>query len=243
MKYPSLTLDQVERLSAELLAGREIDLANEVKWVGSGSELDVDDLEDLEAEVERRLGEFMASGNKDKDSLEAELSGVIHRELQVLPLGVLDDPGFWRYLTVAHLWQFTVWREEKAFGKGWQEHRSYCDGQKSSECVPLRMFIRGQVAERDGDYGLTGAGGEATDFWRSHVVRVRTSYARPIAQALSAMQGDQATRLTTDPLRELAKRLQRISSNVALLSYDEQAAAGLVQELREGMEGWEKPSR
>ena len=48
---------------------------------------------------------------------------------------------------------------------------TYVDGGK--ECVPFRMFLRAQAIRQEDDYSLAGALPKATDFWRSHVIRVQ----------------------------------------------------------------------
>ena len=70
---------------------------------------------------------------------------------------------------------------------------------------------------------------KATDFWRSHVVRVRTGTAPSLVRAFVDMQRQR--RLPTDPLRQFAKALNRTWSNVVLSIYDDEAQA-LVEEIR-----------
>jgi hypothetical protein len=67
--------------------------------------------------------------------------------------------------------------------------------------------------------------------WRSHILRVRTSYAPALAAALVHRQADPNRRMTTEQLREFVKRVNRVASNVVLLLYDEGQAETLLNEL------------
>lgn len=231
MKYPVISLDESERLCARLVEGLEIDVNNVVKWMGTSPEIDLELIKSTALQLRDDLEEFEASGASDKDAFEGQASAKLHAALADLPLAVLDDPGFWRYLAIAHLWAIVVWREPKAFEKDWTKYRVYVDGRLQTECVPLRMFLRGQIAVVDGDYALTSAVPAATDFWRSHVARVRTSYSPVLARAFIREQV--ADRMSTDDLRAYAKRLQRVASNVVLHTYDDDAAATLLASLRD----------
>lgn len=227
--YPTISLDECKRIVGLLLDEQEVNVDDAIKWVGP-EEVDVQAFEPIAQELKRDLTVFEGGGSSDKDAFEGVAAAKLHAGLRHLPLAVLDDPGFWRYLSVGLFWDVIVWREAGAFQKEWQDYRRYIDGTKQSECVPLRMYLRGQIALRDGDYGLASAVPEATDLWRSHIVRVRTSYSPVLAQGLLRMQRDD--RLPTTPLRELAKRIRRVSSNVVLHLYEDGEVDQLLEELR-----------
>lgn len=231
MKYPVVSLDECERLCARLIGGLDIDVNSAVKWMGASPEIDLEPLKSTASQLHDDLQVFEASEASDKDLFEGQASAKVHAALADLPLAVLDDPGFWRYLSIAHLWGVVFWREQKAFAKDWSKYRVYVDGRLQTECVPLRMFLRGQIAVVDGDYSLASVVPAATDFWRSHIVRVRTSYSPRLAQAFVREQ--LADRMSTDELRAYAKRLQRVASNVVLNTYDDRAAAALLASIRD----------
>ena len=158
----------------------------------------------------------------------------------------MDDPGFWRYLTVAHLSAFTIWRQPSAFkpvdgevdggdsapGPEFNKYRTYVDGRNHAECVPLRMFIRGRLASDAGDPDLAAAAKEMTDIWRSHIVRVRTSYWPHLAAAYMRQQKDEHKRLNTDDIREQAKRLNRLNSNIVIIPNSNDEADEYLENLR-----------
>ncbi len=60
---------------------------------------------------------------------------------------ILDDPGFWRYLSLAHYRSFIRWRERGAFADG--KFELYVDGRTATECVLTRMYDRGASAIGD----------------------------------------------------------------------------------------------
>ena len=167
---------------------------------------------------------------EERERLEGEAAPLLHEALRAVDIEVLDDPGFWRYLSLDLFWDFIRWREEPAFAKGLNYYLKYVDGERSTECVLTRMYLRaGAVGGIEfGHY--TSAVPKATDFWRSHIVRVKTGTAPPVVRAFVDMQ--QRHRLSTGPLRGFAKVLNRTWSNVALTVYDDAAATDLIGELR-----------
>lgn len=232
MKHPSISLDEVRRIAAERLQGSDVDVSGSVKWVGDGASLDLEPIKAAAAQIDGDLDAFVASGNSDKDAFEGAAAVPLYAALAPLSLDVLDDQGFWRYLSMAHLWTLTTWREP-AFRKEeaeWSKYRVYIDGRRQSECVALRMYLRARIAERDGDFSLATDIPEATDLWRSHIVRVRTSYSPVLAQAI--LEEQRAARMNTEDVRAFAKRIQRVASNVVLHLYEPDEAASLVTELR-----------
>lgn len=172
------------------------------------------------------------------ETLEGRFAGRVHEVLVECPIEVLDDHEFWTYLAVVHFWRFIVVREQKSFEKAKkggqaeldddatpaEEHvpfRRYFDGTDVYQ-IPLRMFIRAQAVEEHGDYSLTEAVADGTDFWRSHVVRVSTSYWPPLSRALVRRQADE--RLGTKELRKAAKTLNRFRANMYPAVYDDHLA-------------------
>ncbi len=232
MRYPTVSLSELEMLSGLLLAGKPIDLPNSVKWTGQGAEIELAEVSATCRQITSDLIDFRESDDaRLRDLFEGKSAGPLHATLKDLPLAVLDDPGFWRYVGVAHLWDLIVWRESKTFEKDWAKYRIYIDGRKHAECVPLRMFLRGQISlDSNGGYRASSEVPEGTDLWRSHIVRVRTSYIPPLARGLV----DQVAthKIATDPLRAYARRINRVRSNVTLQLYTEDEIVKLLDEQR-----------
>ena len=167
----------------------------------------------------------------DKDRFEGRSAPRLYSALSAFPTDVLDDPRFWAYLSVAYFWDFIAWREEGAFSRG--NYLKYLNAESPTESVLPRMFLRA-AAVGGPEYGdLAGAIPQGTDFWRSHVTRVRTGTAPVVARALVVSHRDD--RLATDDLRALARELNRSWTNVVLYLHDEDEAAGLIGELRQGL--------
>jgi hypothetical protein len=178
-----------------------------------------------------------AGGSKasaaNREQLEGELAEAVHAALKSVPIEILDDGRFWRYLAVRYFTEFIAWRENKALGKGNIE--KYFASKESHESIPLRLYLRAQsVLGGSGGYELAAAIPEGTDFWRSHILRVRTGRATPLTTAFAEMQSKQ--RLTTKPLRAFAKLVNRMWANVMLFEYSEKQATEVLTSLRTQMD-------
>jgi hypothetical protein len=230
VKYPSVSLDDLEHVSGQLLQDASTNIESSIRWVGDGDEIDLTAITALGRTIAVELAQLDPQPPTVGDEAEGKHAGDVHAALVDIPLRILDDPGFWRYLGATHLWSFTVARQRSTFETGdWMKYRKYVDGRTRAECVPLRMFIRGQIALRGLDYSLASAVSAATDLWRSHIVRIRTSYSPVLAQGLIRQQVP--TKMSTDDLREHAKRITRVASNVLLHLYDEKEVDTLLAEL------------
>lgn len=222
------------------------DVEGKVSWPGAGTQIDEMPLELARAEIEHLVaGERRLDGaatNCDQDRLEGEASAVWHRALldSGACVAALDDPGFWCYLGLAYTWNFAAWRETNGFRLKLDENgqlvtakslRAYVDGAKQRECVPLRMFLRLEAVGGQQHAALASAVRDGTDFWASHILRVTAGEHPPIVQAMVRRQADESTRLTTGPLREFAKQLNRTLTNVVPDLLDDDAADRLVGNL------------
>ena len=229
MKYLTLTNSDCKTLTARFLDEGWFDIGDQATETGSGKMVDVTDVETVAESVRAALAD---TGKTDGDTFEARFAGALHEALSEVPLPVVDDPGFWRFLGLQHFWDFIMWREPGAFESGDPgRYLRYLDGNLSTECVLLRMYLRGQIALRDGSYELASALPASGDFWRSHLIRVRTGASPVVAQALIDSQLE--NRMTTNPLRAYAKRLNRLSTNVLLPVQTDADARAIIEELRE----------
>ena len=230
MRYPTLTYSKTDELVALLVTDNATSVAPSIAWIGAGDEVDLGPLDNAVEELRDQYLEFQASGDGSQPEVfEGQAAGKLHHALRDLPVEVLDDPGFWRYVSLAKLWWFIEDRESGPIGRG--NHMTYVDGGHPTECVPLRMFLRAQAIRDDDDYSLASSMKNATDFWRSHVIRVKTSTAPPLARSFASMQSE--VRMPTDELRPFARRVNRMWSNVVLNRLDEDEASGVMKELYE----------
>ena len=228
--------DSAERFIDDL----DSDVRSASKKVGEGEALDMTALEAARSEIESLLP---ADGTRhDVDRTEGRASVVLYRAVSDsgADAAALDDPGFWRYVSLAQMWNFVVWREpafkpkqasldEPAPPKS--NYEQYVDGRNYFNCVATRMYLR--VKCLGGlEYGdLAWAVAKGTDFWRSHILRVKAGEHPFFVRAMVRRQMDPATRLDTDPLREFAKQLNRSLVNVVPAMLDEDAADAMVDEL------------
>lgn len=219
------------------------DLVDVVTLWGEGDDLDVTPLEDAQVMIEGLL-DREETQDSDPDQIEGEAACMLFGAITDAGTdpAALDDPGFWRYVCLAHIWNFAAWRQPAAFAwkrsaEGMPETpaslKSYVDGNRPHECVPVRMYLRVRALGGLEYANLASAVREGTDFWRSHILRVKVGEHPPIVRAMVRRQANDETRLLTDDLRELAKDLNRTLTNVVPALLDDDAAEDLVDELWE----------
>jgi hypothetical protein len=233
-RYPTIGYAATRSLVPPLLDGITVDFTDQTVHVGNDTEpvLDLGALEALGGELPTTIEEFeeTSTGAPDRDALEGRLAIDLYTALDpsAVPLEALDDLAFWRYVGLRHLWKFSQWREPAlASGSDWSKMAPYVDGLRASECVPLRMFLRASIAKEAGSIELSSAVPRATDFWRSHLVRVGTGSVPPLARAFIAAQA--RDRLAADRVRATARRINRTRTNVLMYRYGEIEAEELVQ--------------
>lgn len=228
MRYPILTRSKTEALARRCIVGEEPNWELERDWVGSGREVDLSDLREVLALAHQNLD---SDGRPAPEQLEGHLAGDVHRTLRDLPVETLDDPGFWRYLSLVDFWWFVAIREAPAIKRG--NVMTYVDGGK--ECVPFRMFVRAQAVRDDDDYGLAGALPKAADFWRSHILRVKTGTSPSLARAFARLQVEKS--MVSDDVRPFAKRINRLWTNIVFHDWTDEEADRLLAELYAEMFG------
>lgn len=233
MKYPTVSRTRAIDIARSRLDGESPVVTAE--WEGGGDELDTATLELLSDDLQKSYSAFLeGDGGSDIDRFEGILGTSLHAALEQLdvPVGVLDDSGFWRFLSINTFWWFVERREPGAFKtKDPGRFALYIDGRRPTECILLRAYLRGRIAAECGDPKLSSAIPQATDFWRSHVIRVRTGSAPAVAAAFAREHRD--NRMGTKELRPYARRLNRLWTNVVLHVYEPAEATALISELRE----------
>ena len=217
----------------------EADLDDTVSWLGDAPELDVDRLRHAQLRIEQMAED--EAGQLDLDQIEGKAACVLYEALVEAgtPTEALSEAGFWRYVSLVHMWNFCVFRQPSAFKatpEPRESHKQYIDGEISYLCVPSRMYLRVTAlggrdhAQRD---GLAWAVRGGTDFWRSHIHRVRVGEHPAIVRAMVRRQSAEETRLSTLPLRTFAKELNRTLTNLVPSLLDDEDADRFVRELWE----------
>jgi hypothetical protein len=231
MRYRTLSVSATQQIAAQFVAGEHA--AVEVHSVdhGEGSALDETPLISILDMYKRELEDDSPS---DKEIFEGRLAAAIFSWLDSLPVEVLDDPGFWRYLSVKYFWWFVEWREQDPISRG--NFDTLVDATLPAEQIPLRMYLRAKSIADGTDASLAGQIPKSMDFWRSHVVRVRVGSAPNIARAFAISKRDEEVLgqpLKTERLRRVARRINRMWSNVYLDLYDKEEGDRFVKEIIE----------
>ena len=231
MRYPSISLGKCKEIVQARIGERDVEVP--VRWVGSGEEeIDLGRIETAADEIASLLERDR--GSSARDYVEGLAATHLYRALmpsdaRPVDVAVLDDPGFWRFLGLRYLWDFITWREPSVLNG---THMEYVDGQRSSECVPTRMYLRvaavGGLEFAEHSERLD----RATDFWRSHILRVRTGTAPALTRAIVSRQARQP--IETDSLRPFAKQVNGAWTNVLLNMYDDAEAERFVDEFWPG---------
>lgn len=229
MRYPTIDRTACADVVERLLSGEQPAIEALASWTGSGDDVDLRALDLALVPLRTDLEAIEAGERKeDKEVFEGRLSAVVHPALAGIPVEVLDDRGFWRYLGLTRFWWYTRWREPKPLAAG--NARTYTDATQAVMAIPTRLFLRGQAAGEDGDYGPASALPKSADFWRSHVLRVKVGTSPSLTRAFVKLQQDK--QMTTDKeLRPFARELNRTWTNVVLHVYDEKEALELLNEL------------
>ena len=191
---------------------------------------DLSAVERLGIEIDQYLSDLRtaSAGDQEREQYEAELCSRTHLALKDLPNEILDDPKFWQYLAVNYFSVFIMWREAGALGRG--NILTYFKATPYYG-IPLRLYLRGQaVFEATGSYDLAAAIPKATDFWRSHILKVETGRARQIGTAFAETHRD--NRIMTKQLRNLAKIINKMWANVYLYEYDSTSSRTFLRDCR-----------
>lgn len=233
VRYPIIRASQLAEITRDLIEGLDPPVNSAITWVGRGEEIDLSELAAVTSTMKDVwLDSLTSEVALGAEQFEGRAAGLLHAALDQLPVGVLDDPGFWSYVSVAHLWWFVAIREAGPISKG--NHLKYVDGAHPTECVPFRMFLRGQAVRNGDDYSAASALESATDFWRSHVLRVQTGTAPALTRAFVRLQADR--RMSTErELRPFARQLNRLWANVVMHQLDDDEADLLMEDLYQRM--------
>ena len=227
MRYRALTAGQVHEIVDVLASGSEFGVDAVALERGEGEGLDEGPLRKV---LDGFRNELLEGAIGDVEQFEGRLAAALHPWFTSIPIEVLDDPGFWRYLAVRHFWWFSSHRESEPISKG--NVKNLVDASRPAEQIPLRLFLRTRAIDVDGDVRLAGALPQSTDFWRSHITRVRLSSAPIVARAFAeAKLADSERQLTTNPLRRVARRLNRTWANTNLDLYGPEDAQRLIEEV------------
>lgn len=215
MKYRSYSQRDSELLRNSIIANEDLDQDNLGVEIGDGDFLDLKPIMKVSKEAVKKC----ASGTSP-ELAELVFSGEIYLSLKEVPVGIRDDPGFWRWVTGSALKPFLILRDtgKEAIGAG----------SNKPDNLACRMFLRAQVTfqaleENEKRFSLLNElGPKNHDFWQSHILRVSTGSERSLAQALISSHLDE--HIPTGDLRKFVRdRINRPKTTLAtyLMSTDE----------------------
>lgn len=258
MSYPTLTARQATNLVHALISSSDPDWVD-VPIAEDGFVLECDgdryDRTSVEAAAQHLREEWDTIVNSipqfsadDLYILEVLFSAKIHAALDSLSIDHLEDKGFWRYLALFPFRWYLYAREGKSlqpqnFG-GLLDSNSRQLGDEDSETESLfvnqalyRAYVIGQAIRDETDpvglYSRVNSiprGGPVTDFWHSHVLRVRIGRIGRVAHALVDATSGVPESEMKEFARRMAKLVTRLKSNVLLDGYHKSDVDGLIAE-------------
>lgn len=159
-----------------------------------------------------------------RDRFEGSLAVQLHERLREFPARVLTDDDFWRYLAVRGLYEFVSWRDGQSSGSPALASFGANSPRVNYDCVPFRMFVRADIASlivksRAQELDVMDISSVAgTDLWRSHILRSQSSFSPDYVRLL--LKHHERGVLPAAVVRDLAKRVKRVRSNVLIEALD-----------------------
>ena len=185
---------------------------------GSGIDITAAPLAKMSTELHALLKTSFSGSMKKKDSrlnqFEGQASSIVHENLKDMPLEILADEDFWRYVAIVPMFSIVAWRHE-SLGNN---NLGLTAGRGFLRCLPYRMFIRADIAFRHSngaDYALATAHGSMVDQWASHVLAQQYGAVPRLVQVMLSEFEELRKRKVKKPTeidREIAKELSQIRS-------------------------------
>lgn len=229
MRYPIVPMDSCVDVAADFVAnGWRRMTPDEYALSGRAPDLDLRALDEAAREINRRCEDADATS---KDAIEGEAGAILHRAVHHLPAQVLDDPQFWRYVSLGLLWPFISWRESDAFAThAPSKYLPLIDARSVRTTVATRMYLRAAACKVDDDYRLAYAVDQSAGFWHL-LLRSPLMHNPVMIRAVVSSHINQ--RMTTEQLQELLHRLHRDTSNMITALLDNDRAHTLVTDARQ----------
>lgn len=147
----------------------------------------------LVSNLQALASEFPANVSAVQDSrnlFDLEAAKQTYEGLRGLPLAVLLDKDFWRYLTLHELFSIVIWRmpynEKKE--EGWRSN--FGVGSNWPRCYPYKSFLRGQLIATVQERGYPWVDQSDVDFYDSHLFSSRNGLIPSVASALNTIRQD-----------------------------------------------------
>lgn len=168
-------------------------------------------VDDLRLELKTLAEQFPANISAVKGSrndFDLEASKALYRHLKELPLAILLDKDFWRYLSVHVLFEVLIWRIPDSGKEAWPSN--FGVGDNWSRCYPFKGFLRGQLIQKMIDEGMPWVDVHDVDFYDSHLFGRRNGMIPPVASALNSIRSDLTRSRDLDPFATTATRYRAV---------------------------------
>lgn len=228
MKRPTVSQSDMHEFVHELRAGSQVE--PKISMSGEENSLSTELVEEFVADFKELKDSCSKGLTKSKDKkhseFEREASPLVVRLLEELPMSCRFDPGFWSYLSY-RVSDVITWRYPPNEAEGWS--KNFVASHASSDFVDgflPRLAIKGLIATGSADStNLT-----QQDFWRSHILRVKTGFSKNVSQAFAeAVVRDQ---LVVEKQRSMAKSIRSIRSNVIFEVLNPAQAKAIVDDIK-----------
>lgn len=232
MRYPTLSAADAGVYLTAKRNGAPIDSDALVNFKGSGSEFDGSFVEELRSELAELQTKCPNAGRKahaDGNRFEGAAARAVHRHLPP-DAEILSDPEFWIWLAVVCFPDVVEWRYGNV--EGGTKWANYGIGSRIENFL-YRLWLRAELVldeHHEDRYHLVEAG--QIDFYRSHLVRKSYANARPFARAFLRFQypnDDASPRLKLLQIRDLAKRIGRLRTNLFLEILPEEECRAVIE--------------
>jgi hypothetical protein len=233
-KYHVMLAEDGRRYLETRDAGEEPSVDDYQRVVGDGDFISMEPINKIVNEIRKLKKNFpeKLKSNRDPEGgrFEQQACVIVHQYMRNYDPIVLSDRTFWIWLAIVKFADIVEWRF--ATSGRHANLANYGIGQPIENLL-FRLWLRAEMVKepkaRD-PFHLARTGDQ--DLWRSHILRQEYANARLVAKALLRLQAGQlkVKRLTSDGVRELAKRLKRLHANVVFEFLDATQAERMVVE-------------
>lgn len=216
--YPSVSLGEAQefyRRLADSAAPADVQPARVEAKTVSACDVNVEEI------VLRAVSEVLNRSSSEDASvveIEAKLIPSFYWDLRKLPVAVLHDSDFWRYICCGT--DFYRWVTQRDGQKGSvpkSESFGASSPQVHADTVSYRMFVRGDIAAQVSSFYASPTSGDellllgGSDVWKSHIVRTLNAFS---PMALAGMLAPET--VLTETARAFFPHVKRVRSNVVV---------------------------
>lgn len=164
-------------------------------------------VQSMDARLRRLAEEFPAEVSAvpgARNDFDLAASKIVFEELRALPLSVLFDRDFWRYLSVHVLFEVIAWRIPDSGKEGWPDN--FGVGSQWTRCYPYKAFLRGQLINEMQEQQFPWVDVNDVDFYDSHLFGRRSGMIPSVASALNSIRRTLARSVDMRPYANTATR-------------------------------------